>query len=549
MSLAYRCIVGTSLLSASLVLFFGYPPCTDFGVHEALVSMLAGLGELERWPRNIYEYNLGHPNQMIHLLALPIALILRSTIALKTVLALAVALLPLAAAHFARYVRGSVWLALFSVPIAFGWLFYWGFINNILGLAALLWALPALDRAILEPSGRHIAASFSWLLVLYLSHELMMLAFVGAALFFGVLQIRTPRNAMVGVLLGSLGAGLAAAQLVVQEPLRTATTTLSTSDIIFWPLQAKVILAPELLFGLDSFGARILLCISCLLVGWHAWTSRRTHEPRAPDDSADSVPLWIFRWRFAILGFLSLVVYLVAPVALNGAQLVSPRYLAPGFALLTLSVGGSLAQPPRIFCLAVCAVPIAGWLRAIPEFLASTQSMAQLETLSARIPLGSSLVGLNLDDHSSAWNADHFPAHVLAQRGGRLAVSFAESTVAPVHYKLSAQWNEPAARLLREPRHFMPTYDFTRFGYAILHSSEPTELRLAIAAMEPEGRLILRRGEWALLASTLSVDPISGPDRPLPRPIPETLASRRAKLVRRLRDDPYFALPDLPSTP
>ncbi len=65
--------------------------------------------------------------------------------------------------------------------MAVGWLFYWGLITNLIGLAALLALLPVLDRFARAPTVRGAASACGAILLLYFAHHAMMLLFAGAA--------------------------------------------------------------------------------------------------------------------------------------------------------------------------------------------------------------------------------------------------------------------------------------------------------------------------------------------------------------------------------
>src|ERR1019366_7502787 len=176
------------LLLAIPVLVSYYPPLTDLPFHEASVSLLPNLHPTKTSPPRLYALNLGQPNQLFHMAGWPLAILLGSRWAVKIVVAAAVVAVPVCAARFARHVGASPLAALVVAPMALRWLFSWGLIANLLGLASLLALLQVLDRFEQEPTVRGGLKVGGAVVLLYFAHEAMMFVFSGAALLLAVLH-------------------------------------------------------------------------------------------------------------------------------------------------------------------------------------------------------------------------------------------------------------------------------------------------------------------------------------------------------------------------
>ena len=104
---------------------------------------------------------------------------------------------------------------------------------------------------------------------------------------------------------------------------------------------------------------------------------------------------------------------------------------------------------------------------------------------------------------------------------------------APVHQRLEQQWSHVSDRIGGHAFEMIPSYDLTRFRYAILHTPDPSVAAVATIALGPEGRPIFRQGEWTVVESTLPIVPIDSPDEPLPAASGKTLHDRCLEVAAR----------------
>lgn len=271
--IAERWIAWVAGLAAAVPLLVApYPPMTDFPHHEALVALLRTFGDPEKFPPGMYVMNLGEPNQLFHLVAWPLSYVLPVTLACKIVAAASVASIPIGGARLARHLGASAWTTLALVPIALGWLFSWGFVNNLMALGILLAFLPALDRFAKEPTWRRALVASAGAVLLYFAHELVMFVYVGAALIFAALYPLRWKQTASRALPAIVGLGMAIGQILWQEHLKTATVKAIPN--VFFALDRKLIGLPATLVGFTEraitwtvFGACVLVAVVFALEG------------------------------------------------------------------------------------------------------------------------------------------------------------------------------------------------------------------------------------------------------------------------------------------
>ena len=129
--------------------------------HEAVVGLLRHWGDPRYVPANVYELNLGHGNQLFYFLILALAYVLPIGTATKLVVAVTVFCLPVAAGRLADHLGVTRWSAAVVAPIGLGWLFFWGLLGNLIGLAALLFSCSPRSIASAERPTRRRARACS----------------------------------------------------------------------------------------------------------------------------------------------------------------------------------------------------------------------------------------------------------------------------------------------------------------------------------------------------------------------------------------------------
>jgi hypothetical protein len=229
-----------------------------------------------------------------------------------------------------------------------------------------------------------------------------------------------------------------------------------------------------------------------------------------------------------------LLLYFTAPLSHAGPTLLYQRFLATALALLVVALAppadARLGLVSRVLAGSVVAALL---LTILPRFADAAGSFAALDRLIPEIAPGSAVAQLDLTPRPPSQVAPVAGAagRVLAERGGRLLFSFTNIAASPVVTPSRTQWNEPQQRMVNDPWAFRPSLDFHRFRYALVRLAAPDAglVRAVVRTMAPEGRLVDASGPWLLFESTLSLEPLTAPDAPLPVPAPSSLRDRLQK--------------------
>lgn len=503
------------LLLSSPVLIAYYPPMTDLPYHEAAVGILRHFDDTSMFPAGLYERNLGEPNQLFHILAWLLSYFVSTRWAVKLVVAAAVLAIPVCAARFARHLGASQLASLVVAPIALGWLFSWGFVANLIGLAALLALLPLLDRFAREPSGRGALACVGAAAFLYFGHEAMLLVYGTAALVFALLYPWSRRGTALRLVPFLTTIAIAGAQARWQ---RTFMSPVVRSMPRIWDsLGYKLMRVPAMVLPAADMPARVAVAGLCAVVlGSFFWLRARERaagaRPAPPPSLLEAARAWTLRYRWELFAVSCGVAYLVLPLTLNGAALVYQRWFTPAFAVLA-----GVAGPRNIWTragfaprLAAGALPVATLLVSAPSFLDSNHEYRELDRLAAYIEPGSAVADVDLGfvDPASTYSLQPAPGRILATRGGRLAVSFTDSPISPVIIPDRYQWNEALFRLGMDSMSFRPASDLRRFRYLLVRFSDVEDAQLTTRALRAEADYVASAGEWLLFRSRLPVVPL-----------------------------------------
>lgn len=513
------------------VLVAAYPPMADLPLHEASVGLLRHWSDDRFVPKTLYELNLGQSNQLFSLLVFVFSYVFPITWASKVVVAGSLFSLPLAAAHFASHVRSPRWAVLLVAPLGFGWLFFWGLIQNIIGLVVLLAFLPAIDRFATRPTPRGTAALCGAMIVFHLAHQAMM---VVACVALVVCSIGTPARGIKSIALRAVPCALAAALVVVGTRLawRLAGERLTRTDAItMYPLTWKLESIPGVLFGGFEPYVRNLM----MLLAAGAAVIFAVDRARLPSEGPISPFGRLRRWRFELLALVLFALYLAAPANMKSTTLVYHRFLPPAWAVVALCIGSGTSQALTLARRALCcAVPIGSLLIVWPSFVDSNEVYSGLETIVGKIAPGSSVMVLKLgiDPPHRLWSPSVAGGHIVALRGGRGLFDYTQSPVSPVVQRPGKEWNYSVDRLEGRPLELRPAWDFVRFRYLALVTSTPGLGKVVEMALRGDARLIASRGDWFLFESVWPVVPVDSDDVPLPMPPPPSLLKKLKELAR-----------------
>jgi hypothetical protein len=529
----WRCehtVTTVAIVAVAPILLFAYPPMTDFPAHEAIVAILRHRREAAYIPE-LYQSNWGHPNQLFYLLAWGLSYPFGVTGACKLVVAASIVAIFHYAARLARHVERDPAAAHLVAPAAFGWFFLWGFVNQLVGLAALLAVLPTFDRFSRDPTRRQLGWVLIALLLLYATHEIVFF------LAFGILGLFTLRGYSTWAQRGRAFAPLPCAIVlagiaaIAERPLMPPSNAKNIRPI-FDPLAAKLAVAPTVLTGQFERAPRWVLCaLSVTSVVAFLIARYRTRHGDGPRLRFDRAREWIDWYRFELVVVACAVLYLAAPSSLYGTTWLYHRFLVIGWCLAAPIVGprvGSVAPWKPLLALAV-VVPLSFVALIVPSFATSNRLREDLNQVLSRIPPGSAVANIALwtaEDRTSLYQPAMMSDLVVAELGGRVIVSFLDSPISPVYIRQRYQWNDVRVRNDIGTALFRPEEDLRHFDFALVQCQDRAIVDFLPAALSPESEWLLDAGDWHLFRSRIALSGPVSPDWSTKRSIHGTLYER-----------------------
>ena len=543
-----------------------YPPMPDLAMHEATVAVMRRLHDPSFVPPRMYFVVAPQANQLFHFLAYALATLVATDTACKLVVAVTCLLTVVAMARLLARAGRSPALAPLVSFVVLGWCFRWGLVANLLGFALLLFALPSLLDLVESPTRRRLLVCAGASVLLVFAHVTSALAFAGVAValtvFGGKESLRRPAALLPAALVLLLaGAQTMSARFAPQ--LLGAAMARTGSDYGLEPLDRLMILPGAVFGGAATANLSIESLFCLLLLAAAVWTRSREatdaleavdavdviEAPRRGSTGAgDSV---VRRHRFALLSLGFLGVYLLFPMTLGGSTLLAHRFLPPAFAFLLVACSPRDGSPERLPAGSPAASPagsrISGWIGAVallaplvvvallwPTFLAADRRARDLDVVLSALPDDTSVAQLDLTPRPPGHVAPvpGLAARAQAVHGGRMLFAFIDQPPYPLYIRPDLRWNEPVERLATMPFAFLPSVDGHRFAYLLVLETDPRAESLLPDALTPEYEPVRAQGQWQLFRSTLAVDPVASPDRPLTEPPLDTLARRMNRLAR-----------------
>ena len=385
-----------------------YLPMTDLPQHAAQIYLWQHLADPD--VARTYEINWFTPYVAGYALTRALADHTGIRIALKLVITLAVLAFPLSLAYlFRKAGRDPAW-ALLGFPLAFGYNFYWGFLNFLVAIPvgiALLGAIIGYGEA---PTPRGAALLAIGACALFFGHVLVMLVIVASGGLW--LVLRAPR-----LLTGFLSALPLAAPFPIALFWATLTRSADTqvrgmTMLAGPPPVLRLIGLPGILLGEASDAAALATGAALLLLLVLAMRlSRELH-------------------RYAPLA-VCLALYTVGPHRAFGTY-----YLYGRFAVLVMPALILAWEPlkrPRLTptATATALVLIAlSWTAVLTtRFTRFDAEARDFDRIAEKIPAGASLLSLCWSQESPHIPGHfpflHFPAWHQADHGGLLGFSFA----------------------------------------------------------------------------------------------------------------------------
>lgn len=524
-------------VTAAPVVLAHYPPMADLPLHEAIVGLLRHWGDPSYIPPNVYELNLGQPNQLFYFLILPLAYLFPVGTAAKLVVALTLFLLPPAGARLADHLGVTRWTAVLLAPLGLGWMFFWGLLANMIGFVLYLAALPSFDRLGETPTKKTVGIACAWVVVLHFAHDLMALIAAGTIALFTLIAWRSWRENVLRLLPTVLVLILAFGSRAL-DARHLVTHAQALPDFVWYGPWHKIITVPGVLYAGYEWWVRDLIFLACFVPTLLFGLERRRTEPHEKRNLRD----WLHHYRFEILSASLMVGYFAAPVNMRSTTLIYHRFMPPAWAILTVTLGAraKLESPWRLPRLLAAIVPIVPILTSWPRFVDADEIYTDLDAAIAHMDKGSSYIVLELGPMNGYWLYSPVTGqgHIVAMLGGRGFFDFSESPASPVILRREIVWTHIFERLDGHSYRFYPAYDFTHFRYAILHTPDATIASVVMLALRPEGRFVFQQGEWTVIESTLPQVPLDSPDEPTPVPHPLTLRKRSLETMAAIRQTP-----------
>lgn len=451
-------------------------PMSDLPEHMAQVALWKHLGDACHGYGEIFQLNFATPYLLGYALMRLFASVMTVHLATKLTVWLSIILMPLSMRALLRRTGADEWLSLLGFLLAYGYVFYWGFLNFALAVPLAIFYLALLYD-------RRVAAASVLALCVLGSHALMFLFAAGVTLLVAGVR-RAPR-----LLLPLVMPSILFAAFVVR--LRQAEE--AAHGFITWSKSAppRLVDLPSLLFAnaWEPLGVLLLLAIAvAVLIAW----------PRVTRDAA--------RWApFALAAAL----YFFAPLGAFGTA-----YLYPRFAVL-LSIGALfLLETPRraaTVSRAIIVALVVVWMAVLAgRFHRFGKEAAGYLSLIDAIPPNRRLVHFNVEPFSEHvpgpvyW---HFGALYQVRRGGLSAWSFANFYMQVVRYRPAM---EPVVRSRTTPVSGIDWPGVLQYDYFIVRGTNPRPwlLRHAPVPIATERRI----GDWWLLATPRA----RGPQRDCP---------------------------------
>jgi hypothetical protein len=527
--------VGGALLALP-VLLVRYPPMADLPLHEASVALLRHWNDPVFCPHAIYFLNLGQANQLYSLVSFVLAFLVPIAWASKITVAAALLALPVAAAAFADHVRAPRWTALLVGPVGLGWLFFWGLIQNIIGLAVLLAVLPAIDRFASRPTWRGVVRVCGIMLLLHFAHQAMLLVACAALVFCSVgAPIRNRETLVRAAPVGFAGLLVLVANRMawrISGPRHTHMSPFEWTSPWY-----KLVTIPGVLFaGYEPYIRNLVFALAIAPLALFVAGRLAPRGERAPT-RAGTLGEKLHPWRFELLGLALFVGYMAAPSTVQSTTLVYHRFLPPAWAVLAVTGAAGTAATARFLPRALCALlPVASLLIAWPTFVDADEVYSDLDVLMPRIEKGSTIMAINLGPYpaSRLWGPMVAMGRVVAEKGGRSLFDYSQSPTSPVSMRPKKQWAEAISRIEKHPYDLTPSWDFRRYRYLLANTATPTVGVAMALAMRDEAVLVGQQGGWFLFESRLQLVRIDSGDAWPPSPHPPTLEYELRKESREL---------------
>jgi hypothetical protein len=434
---------------------FTYLPMVDLPQHTAALSEWVHLHDPSYGFADQFEINWWTPYLLSYLLARPFVPLLGLLGSLKLVILLSV--LGTVAAYWwlLRSVAQDEWLCLLALPLSFGFSFYFGFTNFLIGTPFILASLVLALKYSAQPSAR-VGVPFAIVLgATFLAHVIAFAISSAGAFALTARKIRSWRGLLRDYwpLLGGL-------LFVVPWVPGFAKSPDISAHPEQWRLGwGRLRELPSMLFasnGGDQLAHRLGVIVLILVVLSLGTPSRA--------------------WgRYGLLA-LALLAYFLFPFELRGVSFLFERFAALLIPGLILAAAGSRSLLPGWLRRAAAVLFSAGWVWIFAQRVAEFNLEAgDFPQLVRDLPPRLRIRPLIFENQSIAFPGTplflHFPAYYQAEKGGFLGYSFARYYTCFVRYQPAVdmgmgedmEWN---------PGRFDARTEVAKYDYFIARAGE-----------------------------------------------------------------------------
>jgi hypothetical protein len=442
-------------------------PMADLAEHMAQVAIWKHLDDPCHGYAEIYELNFATAYLLGYLVMRAFAVVVTVSTAAKLTVWLSVVLLPLSMRALLRRTGGDVWLSLLGFLLAYGHVFYWGFLNFALAIPIGLFYL-----ALLYDKRPRLVAMSGVALLLLASHALMFV-FVALVTLPVAAMRRMPR------LLVSL---IAPAILFAAFVFRLQQAEPTSQGAFTWRRSAFGRLADfsSLLVAnmWEPWGLGIVLAIAIALLA---------ARPRITKDGVRWMPV-----------ALAAGIYLFAPFTAFGSA-----HLYARFATLVLIGALMVLEAPRRagpFSRALIVMLVVAWMGVLTSrFHRFGIEAAEFDRLVATVPANRRILQFNVHTFSEHVPGDvysHSTALYQVRRGGIIAWSFANYYPQIIRYRKDAELVVKSGPV---PLMGIDWPGVLQYDYIVVRGGAPRMWLLRDAPV-PIGTAA-RGGEWSLFAT------------------------------------------------
>lgn len=470
-------------LVAALPLLATYRlPMTDLPQHAAQLTLWKFYDADCYDFRRLYERNWFTPYILGYAVTRLFSTVLMVNGALKLTIFLSIVALPLSVRSLLARAGLDPWLSLLMFPLAYGFSFYWGFLNFMVAIPlAVLFLSRVYDYSFEQDAGRGLILTLLAALLL-LSHALIFVSCIGIALVFQLLRWRQPRR----LLLSSIPF------LLLLPPMFWWIVRMQGSEQRFraptvwnFDLLRPLNLASHLLAShtdLSAVGFSLLMMVLLALSGLRP---------------AQDIRRWIAAAGFGLA-------YLFGPSKAFGTSFIYQRFAIFFFIFLLFAFE---ARRPVIRASAVrllLTVLVSAWMVLLTaRFYRFGRDAADFDRIVDSMRTNSRVLLLNAAPWSDAvpglpfW---HFAGYYQERKGGLIGWSFSSNFPVLMRYRKGVDPGTAAVganpTLFNWQRH-------SQFDYFLLRAPEDQSRAAFATATEPVS-LRARQGWWWLYERTAS---------------------------------------------